>query len=353
MDGSPGQYIPLVLLLVLIPLFVHPVFADIRPPETAETQLISTFTDVQVVGTFTRDEALVWRQSNEALDRNINSVENEPYWVGGGMGDWSYNEDTGEFEYTPGEGDYALPYPSYPIHATVVFATPEPPLNDHEVQATISTGELTQADNGILSYAKTTTVDTASKTANMYNVRQEKVVGFSGSQTGRIVSEESALVDSAGNTLPTLDGAVMSCPWSSLLVGECTPPFCGVAEMGSMVNMREVSFSTGIDARAIAEVAVNGDHGIRIIVPVVDGPPTELGYGIELGGPSPAGPANGSVSAHVRIHALDGNPECATPCGGPVVDLAYAERTTASGLVETFKKRMHYRSGIACAGCLV
>jgi len=121
--------------------------------------------------------------------------------------------------------------------------------------------------------------------------------------------------------------------------------------MGSSLDMREVQYATHLQSRTIADMAVDGDItgdgvNIRIDLPVVDGPPTELNYEIEAGGISPGIPARGSVAAYINAHVMEGGDNCPTPCGGPRLDLVYKEKTTASGAVQAFQKNMYYKSGI-------
>lgn len=331
-----------IFFLLAFIVLSHGVIADIRPPNTAETQLISTLTSIDCIGTFTESDSLVWRQSNEALDKNIYYDLNMPIFQEGG--DWFYNEDTGEITpVDPGTGNCILTYPAYPPFAEVPIDEPEPPLFNNEVQITSSTRETTIANQGMTAYTKRSTVDTNWKTANMFNVEQEKMVGFRGSETGRITSDESTLVDSVGMTMTTLEDRVWKCPLRWLPI-ECTPPFCNVVEMGSSLDMREVQFTTSIQSRTIADIAVDQEPNIRITLPVIDGPPTELNYGIEAQGVS--SPAIGSVSAYINAHAMDGTIWCPSPCGGPGIDLVYKEKTTASGAVQLFQKHMYYKSGI-------
>lgn len=331
-----------ILFLLTFIIFSHGVIADIRPPNTAETQLISTLTSVDCIGTFTESDSLVWRQSNEALDKNIYFDLNMPIFQEGG--DWLWDGETITYV-GPGNGNCILPYPEFLPFAEVPVDEPEPPLFNNEVQMTSSTRETTMADHGRTAYTKRSTVDTNWKTANMYNVEQEKIVGFSGSDTGRITSEESALVDTVGMTMTTLEGEVWQCPLCAY-TGGCLPPFCNIVEMGSSLDMREVQFTTRIESRSIADVAVNEEPNIRITLPVVDGPPTELHYEIGVNGITPFTPARGSVAAYIRAHAMEGSDQCPTPCGGQRLDLVYQERTTAAGNIETFQKRMYYKSGI-------
>lgn len=344
------RHLAIACFLVLC-VVVTGAFADIRPPSTSETQMISSSTTVHCSGTFTESDSLVWRQSNEALDVNYDYTINWPEYVGPGNGDWHWDEDSGHFVYDPGHGEYTIPFPEYPIFAEVAVREPEPPLAAREVQMTSSTLETTLADHGSVVYAKQSSVDTNWKTANMYNVDQVKQVGFSGSETGRISSDESALVDVMGMPMPTLDDEVWQCPFSTLYPTRCLPPFCNIVEMGSSVTMKDVQYTTSIESRSIADVAEIGGANIRIALPVIDGPPTELNYAIDVGGAGSPVPAQGSVAAFINTHTMDGTINCPRPAGGVAAEHIYNEKTTASGTVLVFQKDMHYLSGIGCPNC--
>lgn len=348
------KFFRLSILLVLVFIILFPgVSADIRPPNTAEIQSISTLTSVDCIGTFTESDSLVWRQSNEALDMNLALIQNFPEPVQPGSGDWIFDEQLQEFIYVgPGNGDFILPYPNFPIFADVTLKEPEPPLALDEVQITSSTRETTLADHGRTVYTKRSSVDTNWKTANMYNVEQEKMVGFSGSETGRISSDESALIDSVGMTISIEEKDLWRCPLHYYEKG-CLPPFCNIVEMGSSIDMKEVQFTTSLKSRTIAEAPDIRDEGGDIFktMPVIDGPPTELNYEIGVNGITPVTPARGSVGAYIRVHSMEGAGECPGPCGWQRLDVVYQERTTAAGYVDLFQKNMHYTSGISCVGC--
>ncbi len=324
------------ILLMVCLLLTGGVLADVRPPNTPETQQIATFTSLHNVGLVTESDSIVWRQSNEVLDANVQAVPSDFQEVEMGEGDYIFNFDTGEFEYVgPGNGDYIL--------IVDITQSPEPPLDTEEVQMVLSTREQTLADQGVTTYTKQSSIDTTWKTANMFNVQQQKIVSFIGSDSGRIISEESALVDAAGNSISTPDGLGYVCPFARAMMDECTPRFCNIVEMGSRLDMSEVQFTTEIDARTLAnsDPSTQGDQGSEI-VPIIDGPPTELGYGIRVTGVGQDSAAVGSAEAYMNAHIMEGRRACPFPS----VDIVYNERTTATGFVGLFQKNMHYESGI-------
>ncbi len=338
-----------MIIVVVFCICTGTVLADIRPPNTEETQLISTFTTIQNVGLVTENDALVWRQSNEALDTNIAEIPHGPEYVGPGNGDYIFNGGTSEFEYVgPGNGDWTIYY--------VIVHSPEPPLQNGEVQMISSTRENTMADQGATVYAKQSSIDTNWKTANQFNVEQQKAISFTGYETGRIASEESALVDAAGKSMTTLGKTIGLCPFTNSELRNCLPPFCNIVEMGSSLDMQDVTFSTDLESRTIAALAVNtgspAGQGAtaQTAFPVIDGPPTELNYGIRVDGAGHNDVATGSVTAYLNARILDGSGGCPT-IPGLGADIVYNERTTTSGVIDLFEKSMQYESGIRCLNC--
>lgn len=338
-----------VMVVVVFCVCAGTVLADIRPPDTEETQRIYTFTSIQNIGLVTENDALVWRQSNEILDANIAEVPHGPEYVGPGNGDYIFNAATEEFEYVgPGNGDWTIYY--------VTIQGYEPPLQNSEVQMVSSTRETTMADQGLTAYTKQCSVDTNWKAENQFNVEQQKTVSFTGYDTGRIASEESALVDASGRSMTTLGKSIGLCPFTNSELRNCFPPFCNIVETGSSLDMREVTFSTDLESRTIAALAVNtgspAGQGAtaQTALPVIDGPPTELNYGIRLDGAGQNGAATGSVAAHMSVRILDGSGGCPT-LPGLGADIVYNERTTATGIIDLFQKDMHYESGIRCLSC--
>ncbi|MCQ8894318.1 MAG: hypothetical protein NQU46_06775 [Methanolinea sp.] len=188
----------------------------------------------------------------------------------------------------------------------------------------------------------------------MFNVEQRKAVGFAGTATGRIVSDESALIDGAGATIQTAGRQLGSCPFLNDCIGNCVPPFCTIVEMGSMLDMKEVQFASEVKSRTIAKVAIESgesssdEPAAQVAFPVIDGPPTTLVYGIRVTGPGQAPAAVGDVMAYMNVHAQDGSPGCPGSSLAKGIDLVYKEKTTAGGYVSLFEKKMQYESGIQC-----
>lgn len=351
------------MILMTLALCTCGVFADVRPPNTHETQQIATFTSVLNVGLVTESDSLVWRQSNEVLDANENYFVNTPEFVGEG-GNFNYEGDPGGDldpslfvpAVPPGSGMWNVPYPDLPVFFEGYLPSPEPPLNMNEVQMVSSMRENTIADQGVISYTKQSTIDTDWKPANMFNVEQQKLVNFIGSDTGRIVSEESALLDAAGKAVTTVGRSLATCPFANSKMDECVPAFCNIVEIGSSINMKEVQFSTDFESRTIAQLAIDTgtpmEEGatVQIPLPVLDGPPAELNYGIRVTGIGGITPAIGSADAYVRSRILEGNDLCPS-CAGLGIDISYNEKTNARGYVELFQKDIHYDSGIHYTDC--
>lgn len=351
------------ILFMALALCTCGVFADVRPPNTPETQQIATFTSLQNVGLVTELDSLVWRQSNEVLDANENYFVNTPEFVGEG-GNFNYDGDPeGDLDPSlfvpadpPGSGMWNVPYPDLPVFFEGYFPSPEPPLNMNEVQMVNSVRENTLADQGITSYTKQSSLDTDWQTSNIFNVEQQKLVSFIGSDTGSIVSEESALIDAAGNTMTTVGQSLGRCPFANERFGNCVPPFCNIVEMGSSLNMKEVQFSTDLESRTIAPLAIgsgspSGDAPtVQVNLPVIDGPPTELNYGIRITGVTMASPAVGNAEAYIKTHIMDGSETCPN-LPGLGADITYNERTTARGQMNLFSKDMNYYSGLQCLDC--
>ncbi len=114
---------------------------------------------------------------------------------------------------------------------------------------TSSYTENTIADQGLVTYAKTITTDTAGMAAeNQFNVKTDKIVEFIGSDTGRMISDESTLLDGVG-TIFTTD-SIMLCPFA-LGSKHFNPPFCNIVEEGSSVDLTIGSLSTATEERHI------------------------------------------------------------------------------------------------------
>ncbi len=241
--------------------------ADPGVNQTPETQGISTATTVQAVGTVTETDSMVWQLTSQAtLAKNMGTLSTVQYVS-------SYTENT-------------------------------------------------IADQGLVSYAKTMAVDTANKVGNQYNVKANKIVEFVGLDTGRMISDESLLLDGAGQNQTTSD--IMLCPFAAAAY-TTFPAFCNIIEVGSSADVTIASLTTSADERhvmATADPAVAVDYNIKM-----------TGFG-DI-------PAMGSAMAYINAHIQEGR-----GTGAKAEDLVYSETSTAAGEISLFQKAISYQSGM-------
>ncbi len=224
----------------------------------------------------------------------------------------------------------------------------DPPLDlDSTAVYTSSYTENTIADQGLVTYAKTLNTDTAGMAAeNQFNVKAEKIVEFIGSDTGRMISDESNLVDGVGTVFHT--EYIMLCPFADRMF-EYNPSFCNIVEEGSSVDLTIGSLSTATEERHIMESENFLDHpGFDLPVST---PGVEVNYNIRLTGFGDI-PAAGTANAYMNVHIQEGG-------AGPLwllnnghstlykaEDLVYSESSTATGDITLFDKAMNYNSKI-------
>ena len=222
----------------------------------------------------------------------------------------------------------------------------DPPLFYYDTAAyTSSYTENTIADQGLITYAKTLNIDTAGMAAeNQYNVRAEKIIEFIGSDTGRMISGESNLVDGTGTVFGTAN--IMICPFASGSKN-WNPAFCNIVEEGSGVDLTIGSLSTATEERHIMQsqtFPTLSGYDFPVSTPGV-----EVNYNIKLTGFGDI-PAIGTANAFMNVHIQEGG-------NGPLIvfedrsmfkaeDLVYSESSTATGDITLFDKVMNYNSKI-------
>jgi hypothetical protein len=241
--------------------------ADPGINQVPETQGIVTSTVVQAVGTVTETDSIVWQLGFPALTA-------PPLEVGGKNYIMSYTEGT-------------------------------------------------IADQGLVSYAKGQSFDTANKVAGTNNFATQKVVEFVGLDTGRMLSSENMVLDGAGNGQDTATTYI--CPFASD-VTDTIPPFCNIIEVGSDVDVTLASLTTAADER---HVMASGDPGVAV------------DYSIKMTGFGDI-PAMGSAAAYINAHIQ----EARTGDGGKAEDVSYSETSTAAGDISLFQKAISYQSGL-------
>ncbi len=314
---STSLRVKITLCILIACFFVGMGQGAIAPGETPETQGIVTTTSMSCAGQINEIDQLAWRLSNEFLDTNQFLEVIPP-------------------EEPPQEQDG---YAKVDTNAEKFVNSPEPPLNFlGEIQMSTSYSESTLAVNGFTSYTKEMNIDTAGKNRDSENVNAEKSVQFvsDSSVSGSISSDESITTDLVGENVNKLKSTL--CPFAPP-TPICWPPFCEIANAGSDLLMTQVSFTTMAQSRTV----VPGDNFQDTPIPSIADIPPDLHYSINVEGFGPSEPASGTVETLFRIHTMDGR---ATPIEGLSSDLKYRDDTTASGLINGFKKSLDYESGI-------
>jgi hypothetical protein len=303
--------------VLAIALLVGSVMAVDPINATTETQVISTSTAVVVMGTMTNSESAVLTMSNQ-------DIRNNPP-----LNQWT------AIDPVTGGPDLAAPWDNQ--------WTPER-------QAVFSYTESVLADNGYTEFNGVQSMDTANKVANQKNfnsVEQYDFVAFSDAM-GRITTSESQLLDLASQGSDAFDR--MLCPFATGDAG-FIPAYCNVYEMGSSFTGSQVSAVTRANTNFIAKAA---------------DVPTQIDYSVGLSG-------TGSAAAWVNAHVMEGRTmghydtitDLATgdnwspgfwnydtgaisPRNGfaQSVDLVYKEKTTASGVIESFSKSISIQDAI-------
>ncbi|HNQ30467.1 MAG TPA: hypothetical protein PKM87_10145 [Methanolinea sp.] len=307
-----------IAVLALLILFSGMAMADDPVGATRQTQGITTVTHVVVYGTFTDSAEAVWVSSNQDLRNNppLNNYSDELDANGDGIID---DPLTGDQAWTP------------------------------EAQYTMSYSEQTLADNGYIEWDKTVSLDTGNKVANQDNFKATTQFDFVSFEDafGRATFSESLMLDAA--SMGSDAGSRMLCPFSTGDNGYI-PAFCNIVEMGSSFTGSQVSMVTQANER---HVSASADA------------PAAMSYSVGLSGV-------GSAAAWINAHIMEGRtggvfgtytaPDGVTyepgfwnydtgsgsPDNGFMqgVDMVYKEKTTASGVIESFSKSMSYQSGM-------
>lgn len=287
------------LVLLLFTVIICSAAADSGVPETEETQGITTATVMQVLGMATEEDTIIFD-----ID--------DGYYAGG----WP--------------------------HA--------PPIAPSSVIYSSAYSEDTLVDQGVVSYNKNIDLDTRGiASENQHNLKTEKIIGFIGSDTGKLVSEETLLLDGAGAGTDTLTS--ITCPFATHDGSDIIPPFCNIIEMESDADISSGIVTTGTAERFIMQVVPDPGFGLDWPWPKSD-PGTEMNYAFSLTGVENY-PAAGSASVSMDAHIQEGRNVIQTVLPGetgggydyPISsDIVYSEKTTASGQIDLFRKDMNYNS---------
>ncbi len=301
----------LAVLVIGTAMAVDPINA------TVETQGISTSTGVVVLGTMSNSETVVMTASNQDMR------DNPP------LHQWT------AIDPVTGGPDIAAPFTNQ--------WTPER-------QSVLSYTESVLADNGYAEFNEMQSMDTGNKVANQDNFKtteQFDYVSFEDAM-GRATTSESILLDMASQGSDALNRFI--CPFATGDAGYI-PAYCNVYEMGSSFTGSQVSMITQSDTNFIAKSA---------------DVPTQLAYSVGLSG-------TGSAAAWINAHVMEGrtmgvydtltqipsgntfspgfwnyDTGAISPRNGFAqgVDLVYKEKTTASGVIESFSKSMSVQDAV-------
>lgn len=280
-----------------------PVLAVVLPPEADEFQELKIITSVDAVGSLNQESELSWRLSSELLDENLVYGDN----------------------------------PDDPLGEPVPIIMPEPPLNPMgEQQSHVTYSEDTQANVGIISYRKTTEVDTEAQPLGLYNVQNERLITFTGIDVGTILSSEDMAMYNVGTCSPVL----FTCLFCNCGCN-CGPAFCSKVEAGSDLDMSQVAVHT---AGSIRNVNKMGDITTwPNVIPTAD-EPALLNYLVQVTEMGQGKPSVGSVSTYLKISESDSRSDAFDACNDLMQQLNVEEFTSIRGSISLFEKQMNFES---------
>ena len=304
--------------------------ADRPVNATPEVQGITVINSMHVNGQLTSDESLAWQTTNYgALNDPPLSM---PYPAN-----------------VLGSSDLYQPLPNFGEQAgDIIFWDIFNPISQlpenwgtGQEQFTNGYNEHTSAVSGMTDYAKSSVIDTSDQIPTGDNYQTSKQIAFVGADAGRMTSTEDLLIDGAGTFSPLANCA--ACPFAQTKPPIIWPEFCNIAQMGSSVDMATVSLATQASDRFVSDTCN---------IPVV------ADYNINVHGIPDV--AIGSVDSYLKTHIQEGRMEYVNDSlysdqkdqvpiyvyrPGKYEDVSYSETSTASGLITTFNKGIHYQSG--------
>jgi hypothetical protein len=200
-------------------------------------------------------------------------------------------------------------------------------LDPGQVQYTTGYNDQYSGISGQQTFTKSMAVSTANTLADQSNIKANTNIQYVAIDTGRATRSEDLLLDGAGNSTDTASSIL--CPFAQS-VSSVIPPYCNIVQAGSAFDTTLTSTVTSADTRFI---------GTDSTFPVV------LNYNINSEGltvGNQSSPMIGSVSAYLKVHVQEARNSTPTKSE----DLAYAETSSASGLINHFGKSMSYQSGM-------
>ncbi len=358
-----------LLLFGIVISFTGIVCGDPGVPAKSETQVISTETIADVVGTVMDTDAVTWSTTTGGIPISGDDpiLANYPFWASSPFGSYQEFKDIWDHDSQIWTGvhlqdlwNYIINNPDKYSDQYLVWAKNfknwaqnQGDLNnrilyDGEVRYSTSYDANIVAQAGHTVFTKTLNVDTQNKVIGQSNIKANTEATYIATgDGGHILGSENIMIDGAGN--PTNASDRMLCPFGADQ-GNVIPAFCNIVQAGSKYDLTVGSVVTGADDRFIgtdATVPVILNYAIAVK------PYTVTGQGTSL--------AMGSTSAYVKAHiqeSRDFNITLIAPGGehSPVPgtgdptkaeDLTYTESSSASGLISSFSKTIAYQSGKA------
>jgi hypothetical protein len=225
-------------------------------------------------------------------------------------------------------------------------------LDPGQVQYTAGYNEQYSGVSGQQTFVKSMALSTANKIADQSNIRANTNIRFIAMDTGRATRTEDLLLDGASQARDS--SGQLLCPFADENPG-ILPAFCNIEQAGSVFDTTLTSTVTSADIRFVGADAAM---------------PTVLNYNIDAEGLTTAdlsSPMVGSVSSYMNVHMQEARNESLVSGEIPVIlfgshfgdydyalpdgpnpakseDLAFAETSSASGLITRFSKSMSYSS---------
>jgi len=297
-SGLKDRKIGVITLLVigLVIGLTGIVCADPGVNATPETQLLSTVTTADVVGSVMEHDAATW------------TLTEDPF-----------ADDPDVLEY---ETDLLHPF---------------------QVQYTTAYDATIVAQGGQAVLIKNMNIDTRNKVASQSNIKAQTGLTFAATEGGgNVVGSENLMLDGAGNYISASER--MFCPFVSQ-DDSIIPAFCNIVQAGSTYDLAIGSVTTNADERFV---------GTDSTVPVV------LNYAVTVkpyGTTQGQIPASGSTSAYIKTHIQEARDIRHILYGANLYgeraavsekteDLTYTETGSAQGTITSFNKVMSYSSQV-------
>jgi hypothetical protein len=123
-----------------------------------------------------------------------------------------------------------------------------PPIEGGDQISTVVYTKNTVAINGKSDESMNTNINTGNVVNGQENVQTDRIITFEGEDGGGMVSSENVLVQ----TIASQGTGSMICPWESM-TNVTSPAECETVQAGSKMDVYEVSVSSSIGVRTVAD----------------------------------------------------------------------------------------------------